>query len=189
MPRCKNCGCKFEPRFTTLEKYCWEPACKTIEALQKLNAVKTQNEKQEKKDWAARKKKMTNSLMRKQDYEKILEALVNKYVRLRDAQRPCISCQAPAGSYTMSAGHFYPAGSYKNLRFNLDNIHGQCWYNCNKQQHGNLHEYRKHLKNRIGPEKLLRLDEMAKHEAHFTIPEIQDMITEFKLKIKELEKK
>lgn len=188
MAKCKNCGEKFEPRFTTLEKYCWEPDCKTLEALQKLQKTKEANVKKEKQDWNKRKKQISNSLMRKQDYEKILEALVNKFVRLRDAEQPCISCQAPAGSYTMSAGHFYPAGTYKNIRFNLLNIHGQCWYNCNKQQHGNIHEYRKHLEHRIGLENLLHLDELAKKEAHLTIPELQEMIEEFKQKIKIIEK-
>ena len=101
-------------------------------------------------------KEIKESLKTKKDYEKELETVVNKYIRLRDKDKPCISCNKPAGSYKITAGHYYPAGSYKNIRFDLDNIHGQCWYNCNKNRHGNLIEYRKGLIERIGEQAFKR---------------------------------
>jgi hypothetical protein len=185
MKKCKNCQTRFEPRFSTFEKYCWNPDCKTIEALGKLQ----QHKKDQQKKSNIAKKEMKTNLMTKQDWEKILEALVNKFVRLRDADKPCISCGAPAGHYTMSAGHLYPAGSYKNIRFNLWNVNGQCWYNCNKNKHGNINAYRIGLSQRIGAENLAELDQLAQQERRYTIPEIQEMIQEFKGKIKEIEKK
>ena len=43
MKKCRNCSNRFEPRFNTLEKYCWNPECKTIEAMEKLEALKPFN--------------------------------------------------------------------------------------------------------------------------------------------------
>ena len=40
MKKCKNCKERFETRFSTLEKYCWNPDCKTIEAMYKLEKLK-----------------------------------------------------------------------------------------------------------------------------------------------------
>lgn len=123
---------------------------------------------------------------RKQDYEKDLEKVFNEFVRLRDADKPCISCQAPAGTYTMSAGHYYPAGSHKNIRFDEDNVHGQCWYNCNKNRSGNLTEYRHGLIARIGIERVQELDQRRNVPAHYSIPEIKDMIQHYKSQVKQL---
>jgi hypothetical protein len=68
------------------------------------------------------------------DHVKELQVIVNKYVRLRDKDKGCISCGTPLlGKY--DAGHYYSAGGNPELRFNTDNIHGQCVY-CNQHRHG-----------------------------------------------------
>ena len=78
----------------------------------------------------------------------------NKYIRLRDKKKPCLSC----GKYTtLEAGHYYSAGHYSMLRFDEDNIWGQC-SRCNRHLHGNLIEYRKGLVSRIGEEGIKALD-------------------------------
>lgn len=87
---------------------------------------------------------------------KIAERHVNKYIRERDSWRGCVSCGRPF----QNAGHFYSVGGYGAMRFNVDNIHGQCIH-CNKHLHGNLNEYRKRLEIRIGKERLLELDRIA----------------------------
>ena len=72
------------------------------------------------------------------------------FIRKRDQGKPCISC----GAYTtLQAGHFYSAGNYPALRFDEDNVHGQC-KRCNYFLSGNLTEYEKNLRERIGNERV-----------------------------------
>lgn len=81
----------------------------------------------------------------------------NEYIRLRDREKPCISC----GRHKIEqAGHYYPAGKFTSVRFNEDNVHGQC-IQCNYYQHGNLIKYRVFLERRIGKERLDLLDSEA----------------------------
>mgnify|MGYP003810450709 CR=1 FL=1 len=81
----------------------------------------------------------------------------NSYVRNRDKDKPCISC----GRWTtLQAGHFYSAGHYSALRFEEDNVHGQC-KQCNYFLSGNLNNYRINLEKRIGKDKLEKLDMKA----------------------------
>jgi len=73
----------------------------------------------------------------------------NKFIRERDKGRSCISC----GRYTtLQAGHFFSAGKYSALRFEEDNVHGQC-LQCNYFLHGNLLSYQTNLINKIGNER------------------------------------
>jgi len=103
--------------------------------------------------------------MRKIDYSKksipqliaIADKWCHKYIRLRDHNKPCVSC----GQFrTIEAGHFYSGGHYPVLRFNQYNIHGQCKH-CNQYLHGNLNEYRRKIVDRIGTERLSELDLLA----------------------------
>lgn len=78
----------------------------------------------------------------------------NRFIRTRDEGQPCISC----GKYTvLQCGHFYSGGHHPELRFNEDNCHGQCQH-CNYFLSGNLNEYRKNLINKIGLERVEKLD-------------------------------
>lgn len=81
----------------------------------------------------------------------------NAWIRKRDEGKPCISC----GKYsTLQAGHFKSAGRANHLRFNEDNVHGQCVH-CNyfEQQSDTL--YRKNLIEKIGIERVEKLDQLA----------------------------
>lgn len=82
-----------------------------------------------------------------------------KYIRLRDADLPCISC----GTYTASifdGGHFYKAEIYSGLIFNEDNCHKQC-RKCNSFLGGNENNYRLGLIDRYGENFVLNLDRLA----------------------------
>lgn len=182
MARCKHCKQEYE-QYEFNNKYCKEIDCQTAKALYKLSKIKAQKEKQQRKEHKEKKE----SLKTKQDYEKELERVFNKYIRERDKSLPCISCGKKAGTFKLTAGHFYPAGSYKQLRFNEDNVHGQCWFDCNKNRHGNLHEYRKGLIEKIGGERVDKLDLLARESRHYTIPELLEMKKYYKKLIKDLE--
>jgi hypothetical protein len=174
MKRCKNCGSEFEPRFSTLEKYCWAPDCKTIEALQKLEAVK----KLEARNWRQRKNELKKANKNASDYRNELQVVFNTWVRLRDSGEPCISCGVPLQG-KFDAGHFHSVGNYPNLRYNSDNVHGQC-VECNQHKRGNIHEYRNNLIKRIGIERVEALNEARKQPLKLSVPEIIDLIEHYK---------
>jgi hypothetical protein len=89
--------------------------------------------------------------------------IVHSFVRERDKGKPCISCGCD-WKPDFQAGHFYPAGSFETLKYNLDNISGQC-VQCNLYNSGNFENYSLRLPNRIGIEnyqKLVKLAEIDK---------------------------
>lgn len=186
MPRCKNCKEKFEA-YEFNGKFCKEIDCQVKKALYLVDKDRTAKKKKQ-----AEKMKRINKEVRelkekiktKQDYEKELQKIVNTFIRLRDKDKPCISCDKILRS-KYDAGHFYPAGSYKNLRFNEDNIHAQC-VSCNRDKHANLLEYRPRLIKRIGIERVEELDRIRNTPAHFTIEELKEMKIKYKQKVKEL---
>jgi hypothetical protein len=81
--------------------------------------------------------------------KKLTQVLVNKFIRIRDDDRTCISCLKYTGQ--MQAGHYLSVGSHPNLRFAARNIHKQC-ATCNNHLSGNLIEFRKGLIKRYGVE-------------------------------------
>lgn len=84
-----------------------------------------------------------------------LQKKVNEYVRKRDRDRFCISC----GTSSISdAGHYIAVGRCEKLRFDLDNIHGQC-RQCNYFGGGEIVDYRRNLILKIGEERVERLEE------------------------------
>ena len=110
------------------------------------------------------------------------QKVFNTYIRLRDAEQPCISC----GRFKIEqASHYYSAGKYSHLRFNEDNVHGSC-LKCNYYLHGNLIPYRRSLQDKIGVERLQLLDGLAERRVHkWSILELQTIRDEYKAKIKE----
>jgi len=83
----------------------------------------------------------------------------NKWIRERDKDKPCVSC----GGKVEQAGHFYSGGHYSHLKFDEDNVHGQC-IRCNYYLSGNLNKYRIELEKRIGADRLQLLDAKANHK-------------------------
>jgi hypothetical protein len=172
--KCKNCKQPFEPvRF--LQKYCFKEEC-----------VKVWVQSEKAKQWKKSKAKLKLDLMTKSDYEKILQQLVNKYVRLRDKGQPCISCQKPIKGKT-DAGHLYAVGNYPSIRYDLRNINAQC-ITCNQFNGGMINEYRINFVKKYSEKDLEELDQLAHKTRKYSIPELQEMITEFKEKIKEYER-
>jgi len=182
MKRCKNCGETFKPRFNTLERYCWAPECKTIEALQKLEKLKKTETRLQQQKRNAIKEQLKTASKWKQDLQKVF----NSFIRLRDAGRNCISCDKQLiGKF--DAGHFYNVGNYPGLRFNEFNVWGQC-VECNQFQGGRVHEYRLNLIKRIGAEKVNELEANRHKLQKLTIPEIKELIVKYKGLISEMKK-
>ena len=168
--KCKYCKEQFQP-ITTLQKNCFEPNCVT----DWINETKQ-------KQWTKRKAKLKAELMTLSDYVKLAQQVFNKYIRLRDAGKNCISCNKPA--LKENAGHYYNANNHWNVRFNELNVHLQCEY-CNTFLSGNLIEYRNNLINKIGLEQLILLEAEANKTRKFTVNELKEIINTYKEKIKQ----
>lgn len=122
------------------------------------------------------------------DWKKELEALVNKYVRLRDKDLPCISCDRSAywdGQW--HASHYKSVGSNSALRYNLWNIHKSCSI-CNNWKSGNIGEYTPRLIEKIGAD---RVDWLNSHPRmrEYDIEWIKRAKSIFSRKIKRLERR
>jgi hypothetical protein len=146
--------------------------CLSIKGKSKLKTINAK-EKKEAKD-----KLKTHS-----DYLQDLQKIVNQFIRLRDKNLPCVSCNT-FKCEEFHAGH-YIATTHQYLRFNELNIHKQCSY-CNTHLRGNLIPYRIELIKRIGIENVEWLENNIHNELKLTIAEIKEKIIEYKIKVKEL---
>lgn len=80
---------------------------------------------------------------------------VNALVRKRDEGKPCISCGKEG--IELEAGHYISRARSPKMRYDIDNIHGQCWH-CNNILHGNEKGFSKGLVMRYSKEYLENLD-------------------------------
>lgn len=169
--KCRVCGVIFYPR-NLLQSVCSYDC-----------AVKYTRGEKEKK-WKKEKAEIKEKLKTYSDHLKELQVLFNTYIRLRDEGRECISCDnLLKGKY--DAGHFFSVGAYPNLRFNENNVHGQCVH-CNQHKHGNLIEYGIRLPERIGNEAYNELRLTRQQPLKLSIPEIQVLKIKYKERIKML---
>jgi hypothetical protein len=118
------------------------------------------------------------------DYVRILQIVFNQYIRLRDANKRCVSC-GKINDGRFDAGHFLPVSTHPQLRFNEQNVHGQC-RECNSYKNGNVVAYEKGLIYRIGEEAVARL-RAAKNPQKPCETELKTQIARYKAKIKELQ--
>lgn len=173
MSRCKNCKEKFDP-IKFLQKYCLKDECIRVFVAD----VKE-------KTWQKTKAKAKLDLMTLSDYLKLTQQVFNKWINLRDKGNPCISCDKPITG-RVNASHFWNANNHYNVRFNEDNVHSSC-ITCNQFLSGNLLEYRTRLISKIGEQRFNILEAESKETRKFTKDELQQLIKEYKKKIKEIE--
>lgn len=102
-----------------------------------------------------------------------VQRIVNKRIRERDMDKPCISCNRFVEN--KDAGHFWAQGSKGILRYHPDNIHGQC-RTCNSFKHGNLLEYRINLIKRIGEKRVKWLEDNKDITKKWTREELEAII-------------
>jgi len=120
------------------------------------------------------------------EYEAEAKKSFQKWVRLRDRDMPCISCNNPNPT-DEAGGHYFSAGMYSGLMFDERNCHKQCNTYCNKYLSGNLLEYRKGLIERYGYEFVaeLELDSIKKRNYKYTKDELINIKNKYDAKIKE----
>jgi len=183
-------------------KTCKNPACRASFVPQRLGqavcspkcglAIKDVNQDRARKSLAqvgrADIKVRKEALKTRADHAKEAQAVINRYVRLRDAHLGCISCDKPAtwgGQWHCS--HFRSVGAAAHLRFNLWNMNKSC-SQCNAHLSGNIMVYRPRLVEKIGAEKVAWLEcnqDLVRHE----IPYLKRLKSVFTKKAKRLEKR
>lgn len=142
-----GCGAKFIPARPM------QCAC-DVQCAQNMGALK--NAKAAKKA-AADDKRQTRAKL--EDMKTLPELLAeaqrefNRFIRFRDADKPCICCGQPLGDQRFGgaydAGHYRSVGSAPHLRFDERNVHAQRKV-CNNHKAGNHVEYRAGLIAREG---------------------------------------
>lgn len=147
--KCRVCGAAYE------KKRVGQAACSLLCAVayvrvQKLKKARAEDA-QKRRAERAKKAALKCRLETVPELTKKAQTAFNRYIRLRDAGRPCISCGRPLGSEPNSydAGHYRSIGAASHLRFDENNVHGQC-KQCNRYLSGNAVAYRSGLIGRIG---------------------------------------
>ena len=127
------------------------------------------------------KKKLTTGKLLKK-----LQKVFNEYIRLRDSEKPCISC----GNYfeRKDAGHYFATSGYSGLRFDEDNVHGEC-AGCNRFNDSHLIGYGIKLKAKIGNADykalLLKAEAYKRDGIKWNRNELEEQIEYYKQKIKD----
>lgn len=178
--KCRVCRETFTPR-KALQIVCG-PSCALLHAKQKGEKERKALAKIERK--AIREAK--ERIKPRGEYMKEAQAVINRYVRLRDANLGCVSCERPAtwqGQW--HASHYRSRGAAPHLRFNLHNIHKACSI-CNNHLSGNIMGYRPELVRRIGEERVAML-EANQERAGFAIDYLKRLKRVFAEKVRRLE--
>lgn len=158
---CKACGNRYMP-VKPMQKVCG-PLCA-------IQFAQSERAKKERKQAAQERAEARKKLKTRADYMREAQAAVNRYVRLRDRDKGCVSCDRPATwNGQWHASHFRSVGAASAVRFNLWNIHKACSV-CNHHLSGNLAEYRPRLVALIGQYRVDWLDsqnQVARYEIEY----------------------
>jgi len=180
-PKCKHC----KQPFTKTQPL--QVACSYSCAIELAKPIaKKVIEKKERENKA----KLKQSLKTITDYRKDARYWFQRWIRIRDLGKNCISCNTILTAISKyDAGHFYSANAYPQLLFNEFNVNSQCVF-CNQHKSGNLIEYRKGIINRYGIEVLFSLEKLADDKTLRTINKDYyiDVANDYKKRCKELEK-
>lgn len=175
--KCKCCSELFTP-YKTTQKVC-NYKCAIVYSNEQMKI-------QAKRKARAERKEYYQQSMTLSDWKKKVQTVFNKYIRLRDVQKGCISCGTPLQNRKFDAGHFYPT-TYEGIRFHEDNVHGQC-VPCNRERHGNIHEYRKRIIDRISNDELHWLDDNRYIKLKLSKIELEELYNKYKQKVKDYER-
>ena len=199
--KCKVCGEYFVPKFHDIRIRWCSPEHGAILAMEerekekvKAAAKRIKEQKEAEKVGRQRRKAKRESLKSKSQWDKEAQSAFNRYIRIRDEGKPCVSCGNPligksnylTGS-AIDASHYRSRGAASHLKFNVFNVHSSCT-RCNRQLSGNAVEFRIRLIDRIGLDRVERL-ESDNEPRRFDIPYLQRIKSIFTRKARALEKR
>lgn len=180
--KCRHCRAEFTPT-RPMQNACGIPCAMAIarKAVEKKQAAQ---ERAERRADRAKREKMKS----RRAWLAECQAVVNKYVRLRDANLGCISCDRPASwDGQWHASHFRSVGAASAVRFHLWNIHKACSI-CNNHKSGNLSEYEPRLREKIGADKVEWL-RTQNQRADYPVEYLKRLKAVFSRKVRRLEKR
>lgn len=179
--RCRSCKLDFEP-LRPLQIAC-SIACSVKLAAEKRQRKAAQEAREERRS----RREALERVKTRGEHLREAQAAFNAWVRLRDANDPCISCGRQAtwkGQW--DAGHYRSRGSSPALRFDAANVHKQCGP-CNVHLSGNLVAYRAGLVAKVGLAEVERLE--GPHQPlKLTIPEITKLKAFYRAEVRRLKK-
>ncbi|POT89111.1 recombination protein NinG [Enterobacter cloacae complex sp. ECNIH14] len=197
--KCKVCSAWFIPAYDNIRWCC--PEHGAIYALElrakekvKAEAKRIRDKHVAEKEGRQRRQAKRESFKTKAQWDKEAQSAFNRYIRMRDEGKECVSCGNPligksnylTGS-AIDASHYRSRGAASHLKFNVFNVHSACT-RCNRQLSGNAVEYRIRLIERIGQERVERL-ESDNEPRRFDIPYLQRIKSIFTRKARALEKR
>lgn len=177
MKTCKVCRTPFEPR-APMQKVCSPECAISLAVSTRGKAEKVAAVKERRADKVKREK-----LKSRAQWAKEAQASFNAWVRVRDADLPCISCgRHHTGQY--HAGHYLSRGARPELAFDERNCHKQC-APCNTHLSGNAVLYRVALIGKIGTASVEWLE--GPHEPKkYTIEQYKAIKAEYARRAREL---
>ena len=176
---CRVCKQPFTPRLS-MQKVCGLSCAQSLAVSIRGRAEKVAQVRERRET-----KQKLDKLKSRSQWAKEAQEAVNRFIRLRDADLPCISCgRHHQGQY--HAGHYLSVGARPELRFEPLNIHKQC-APCNNYLSGNVVLYRIALLQKIGAEAVAWLE--GPHELnHYEIDDYIAIKQEYAAKARELMK-
>lgn len=197
--KCKVCSEWFIPQYDNIRWCCPEHGANYAIELRSKEKVKAaakriKAKKVAEKEGRQHRQKVRESFKTKFQWDKEAQSAFNRYIRIRDEGKECVSCGSPlmgksnylTGS-AIDASHYRSRGAASHLKFNVFNVHSACT-RCNRQLSGNAVEYRIRLIERIGLERVERL-ESDNEPRKFDIPYLQRIKSIFTRKARALEKR
>ena len=123
----------------------------------------------------ATKKKKRKKLQPLPKLLKKVQVVFNTWIRNRDKDETCISCRGKVAQ----AGHYISRGSSSHLRFNEDNVHGQC-AGCNLFKSGNIVEFRFGIIKKIGFKRVHKIEEQRHDIKSWKRDELMKLLEKYK---------
>lgn len=197
--KCKVCSEWFHPAYSNVV-WC-SPEHGVIYAIElrtkekvKAEAKRIKAQHEAEKEGRQRRQAKRESFKTKSQWDKEAQSAFNRYIRIRDEGKPCVSCGRPlvgksnylTGS-AIDASHYRSRGAASHLKFNVFNVHSACT-RCNRQLSGNAVEFRIRLIDRIGLERVERL-ESDNEPRRFDIQYLQRIKSIFTRRARQLEKR
>ena len=114
-----------------------------------------------------------------QDLKNKLDRLFAAYIRMRDKDKPCISC---GQHLDLEAGHFYGRTNLA-VRWDEMNVHGQC-IECNRYKGGNRSAFGRGVAMRSGDSVVEAIDVSSKSRVKLKSYELLEKIDHYQNKLK-----
>lgn len=181
---CANRSCK--AKFTKtkpMQTVCSWQCGQAVAEMKRLKEAAKREQEERKKTRVIR-----EALKSRSQWIKEAQHAFNAFIRVRDADKPCICCGKPLGDEAIGGGydcgHYRSVGSAPHLRFDPRNAHAQR-KQCNRYGAGRAVDYRIGLIARLGADVVAAL-EADNTIRKYTIDDLKAIKAEYKAKLKML---